>query len=98
MERKQARNRCIHQLSAFDSSNTHNGVATLEEAAHRLQRKSGKGSAHARRDKATSRPEAQRMRRGKSLHSVLKSSRHRQSPRSNLTFTGFRYIQARAEG
>ena len=61
-----ARNRSIHQLSAFDSNNSHNGVATLEEGAHRLQRKSGKGSAHARRDKATSRPESLRMRRGRS--------------------------------
>src|SRR5947207_10496815 len=91
MERKQARNRSIHQLSAFDSNNTHNGVATLEEAAYRLQRKSGKGSAHARRDKATSRAESQRMRRGRSLHNVLNSSghqRHRRltpSPRSHVT-------------
>ncbi len=66
MERKQPRNRSIHQLSAFDSNNTHNGVATLEEAAHRLQRKSGNGSAHARRDKATSSAESQRMRGGRS--------------------------------
>ncbi len=51
-----ARNRSIHQLSAFDSNNTHNGVATLEEAAHRLQRKSGEGSAHARRDKPRAAP------------------------------------------